>query len=260
MNHFVFLVKEESSSEDAIEELSSLLDSIYEVIDPQTSQIQVCGYSEKIPVLERLTHCTFVESSPVEEIDWEKQWADFAPQFQDGIARIDLDGPVLMLKSGAGFGDMSHPTTRLVLQLMPPLMKDKVIFDIGCGSGILSIAALLLGSKKAYGIDIEESALAHSEENARVNGVEGKAVFARSIQAKWVPKEPCVILINMIEWEQKTAWEASKALHRAKGVVIASGVLSIHRSRYLETTRQLGWKLKEEKEEEGWCGFVFEKI
>src|SRR5882724_9121804 len=126
------------------------------------------------------------DHDPLSEIDWEQQWAQFSPGFRDGRAHIRLGSATLQLKAGAGFGDFSHPTTRLVLDLMAPLVKDKIVFDIGCGSGILSIAALLLGAKQAYGIDIEEEAIKHSQENAAVNQVEARAIFSKNINSEWI--------------------------------------------------------------------------
>ena len=72
---------------------------------------------------------------------WDQQWELFAPQFKEGKAHIDLTDygvcKTLQLYPGPGFGDLSHPTTRLVLQLMKPHLQQRLAIDIGCGSGIL---------------------------------------------------------------------------------------------------------------------------
>jgi len=191
-------------------------------------------------------------------IDWEAQWQAFAPHFYEGVAHIDLSsfgGPCLLLKPGAGFGDFSHPTTRLMVSLIAPLVREKVVFDIGCGSGILSIASLLLGAKKAIGIDIEEEAIAHSRENAKLNGVEKKAYFAKKLPQP--PKEACVIVMNMIESEQKLAWRSVSSLHNKPATLITSGILSEQKERYLQLAKDWGFEWEAEKEEEGWLGFVF---
>jgi ribosomal protein L11 methyltransferase len=258
--HYVFKLKQGSEVEVAIGELSRYLEDIYEMQDPETEEIQIGGYSDKTIPVEKLHHVALEEKGPVEEIDWQKQWADFAPSFRDGFAHIDLEtlgGPILLLKPGAGFGDLSHPTTRLTLALMAPLVKDKVVFDIGCGSGILSIAAVLLGAKKAYGIDIDQDALKHSNENAQVNRVDDRAFFSKKIHPKSVPEDPFVIVMNMIERDQKKAWQSVSALHLKNSLIVASGILTSHRAPYLKLVKSWGWSLIGEKEEEGWSGFIF---
>jgi ribosomal protein L11 methyltransferase len=193
------------------------------------------------------------------EIDWEEQWRNFSPEFYDGLAHIDLGGPILCLKPGGGFGDFSHPTTRLVISLMADRIKDKVVIDIGCGSGILSIAAVLLGAKSAYGIDIDEEAIRHSKENAVLNKVQDKTRFSIKLDSNWIKKEPCIILMNMIESEQQAAWEALPQLHDLKFQVIASGILTSQKERYIKLLQSWSWILREEKKEEGWSAFVFDQ-
>ncbi|MBS0604846.1 MAG: 50S ribosomal protein L11 methyltransferase [Verrucomicrobia bacterium] len=260
--HLVFRVKSGSNAEEAVGELCGQIDDIYEMQNPETGVVQIAGYSESETAPGDLTHCILEEIAPVEEIDWQKQWTDFAPKFHDGFAHIDLEtlgGPVLLLKPGAGFGDLSHPTTRLALALMAPLVWERVVFDIGCGSGILSIAAVLLGAKKAYGIDIDNEAIAHSRENAAANKVETKVFFSNRVDPEAVPSDSFVIAFNMIESEQKTAWQSVPPLHSKKSFVVASGILSSQKDSYLSLTKSWGWVLIEEREEEGWAGFIFKQ-
>ena len=257
--HFVFHLKKGSTVDEAIGELDAFLDDIYELDDPETSTVQIGGYSDE-EIVHEFTHVVLEHAAPIEEIDWEKQWTSFAPGFHHGLAHIDLSifgGPALPLKPGGGFGDFSHPTTRLCLSLMAPRVKNKQVFDIGCGSGILSIAAVLLGANRAIGIDIEEEALAHSQENAVINHVEEKVLFAQKIDAAWLTDDPCVIVMNMIESEQQAAWQAVSILHSKKAHIITSGILSSQKEHYLKLAASWNWSLKEEREEEGWIGFVF---
>src|SRR3990172_3771542 len=78
------------------------------------------------------------------EINWMEQWEQFAPNFHDGYAHIDLsrfgaETPV-RLKPGPGFGDLSHPTTRIMLELVGKRLKKRPLIDIGSGSGILTLS------------------------------------------------------------------------------------------------------------------------
>src|SRR5712672_3673837 len=81
----------------------------------------------------------------------------------------------LVLDPGLAFGTGSHPTTRLCLQwLERSIAGGETVLDYGCGSGILAIAALKLGARRAVGVDIDTDAVATARDNARRNGVAGE--------------------------------------------------------------------------------------
>lgn len=81
---------------------------------------------------------------------------------------------VLHLEPGLAFGTGTHETTRLCLELLEKYVQPGIDFlDMGCGSGILSVAALLLGARSAVGVDIDPLAVKTAVENAKVNGVDG---------------------------------------------------------------------------------------
>lgn len=120
------------------------------------------------------------------------------------------------MQPGPGFGNLSHPTTRLMLQMMPREIDTPVI-DVGCGSGVLSLAAKLSGAPSVIGVDIDEGAIIHAQENAKLNALDCQ--FTK--QLSQVPKNP-LILMNMISSEQKLAWAA---LPRIEGyILILSGI------------------------------------
>ncbi len=88
----------------------------------------------------------------------------------------EKDGRIILnLEPGLAFGTGTHETTRLCLQALEKyIKKDCTMLDVGCGSGILSVAGLLLGAKSAVGIDIDELAVKASVENAKLNDVSEK--------------------------------------------------------------------------------------
>lgn len=198
-------------------------------------------------------------------IDWEGQWADHAPDFQDQLLHIDLSKytsvqeqpPMLYLKAGPGFGNLSHPTTRLTLAMMAPHMKGKDVIDIGCGSGILTLASVLLGAKSACGIDIDEEALSHAKENALLNELEETVTFVHSGNHVSKPLGGVVLLMNMIRSQQNEAWSSLTPLHHLTGICISSGVLASERKKYLEECLQRGWILVEEQQQGDWMGFYW---
>jgi len=120
----------------------------------------------------------------LEDKDWEREWMDnFHPmKFGERLwicpSWRDVPEPEavnVMLDPGLAFGTGTHPTTALCLTWLDGLdLVDKTVVDFGCGSGILSLAALKLGAKKVIGIDIDPQALLASRENAKRNGVEDR--------------------------------------------------------------------------------------
>lgn len=194
-------------------------------------------------------------------VDWEQQWTAFAENFYDGKAHIDLsrfggDSNPLLLSPGPGFGDLSHPTTYLMLQLMHRRIHQRFVIDIGCGSGILTLAALRLGAKSAIGIDIDIPAIEHARQNAKLNKL--KALFSSKLPKSY-PKKP-LFLMNMIVSEQKQVMRQKVLLNRFHTEWITSGILATQRSEYLETTKKWGWVLVEELQRGEWLGMVFDVL
>jgi ribosomal protein L11 methyltransferase len=187
-------------------------------------------------------------------IDWEAQWAA-QEKFRDGFLHVELEKGVLKLIPGAGFGDHSHPTTRLVLRLMVPFVSDKDVIDIGCGSGILSLAAHLMGARSVCGVDIDETALAHSRANAACNSMTIPFLFPEGLTQA---NDGTVILMNMIQSEQEVAWKSVEGISDKISIAITSGILAEGREDYLKLCAKWEWRLLEELEEDGWLGFVLQ--
>lgn len=120
----------------------------------------------------------------LEDKDWEREWMDnFHPmKFGERLWICpswrevpDPEAVNVMLDPGLAFGTGTHPTTALCLTWLDGLdLVGKTVVDFGCGSGILSLAALKLGAKKVIGIDIDPQALQASKANAERNGVEDR--------------------------------------------------------------------------------------
>lgn len=120
----------------------------------------------------------------VEDKDWEREWMEnFHPiKFGERLwvcpSWRDIPEPDacnVILDPGLAFGTGTHATTALCMEWLEKMdLSDKTVLDFGCGSGILAIAALKLGAKRAIGIDIDPKAITASMENAERNQVEDK--------------------------------------------------------------------------------------
>jgi len=193
-------------------------------------------------------------------VDWVAQWELFAENFYDGKAHIDLSQfggtSELLLLPGPGFGDLSHPTTYLMLELMQGNVKGQRILDIGCGSGILSLAALQLGAVSAMGIDIDPEAIQHAQRNADLNQLE--AVFGVDLLVEATGNQ--ALLMNMILPEQKIVMEQKDLLNSAAKTWITSGILASQCEEYYAWATRWGWTLKKELQRGEWLGMVFGKL
>jgi ribosomal protein L11 methyltransferase len=187
---------------------------------------------------------------------WEKQWELFAPNFQNGKAHIDLTlygcSETLQLYPGPGFGDLSHPTTRIVLTLMLCYIKDHAVLDIGCGSGILSLAAAAMGASQIDGYDIDPEAVEHAKKNATLSAFQKKIQFS----TKPPKKIASVLLMNMISSEQAQAWSMIENRVPPSAILITSGILEENAKEYLDWRTRQGWRVQQSLTEKDWTGFV----
>ncbi|MES2273353.1 MAG: 50S ribosomal protein L11 methyltransferase [Chlamydiota bacterium] len=258
MNYYLFRLIEESSSDEAEDELERLgLHNIFVIEDGQTGDILLGGHSKKQLSLQKMNHSLLVEQKKNASADWDQQWELFSADFKEGKAHIDLTpfggAKILLLTPGAGFGDLSHPTTYLMLEMMQGRMTNETIIDIGTGSGILGLAALLLGAKFAYGVDIDKAALEHAKSNAELNCLEKQIAFSKKVPKKLLSQS--IFLMNMIFPEQQEI-SPSKLNPYAK-LWIISGILAEQKEEYLKLANDWGWEIVSEHTQGEWMGWVF---
>lgn len=175
--------------------------------------------------------------------DWENQAALFAPSMKDGLIQISLKDYIsnielfdstttnLSLIPGQAFGDLSHETTKLMFKLFTPDICNRTVVDIGCGSGILSLAAKALGAKQVIGIDIDPEAIKLSQKNALQNNL-GVQYFEK-IPEDIYYQEDVIFLLNMLPHEQSEVFKAYPKLQNMTANWIISGILEEKLDEYL---------------------------
>ncbi len=171
----------------------------------------------------------------IEDQDWERSWMDgFAPmRFGQRLWIVPSwheapqpDAVNLLLDPGLAFGTGTHPTTSLCLQWLDaqPLEGCSVL-DFGCGSGILAIAALLLGAPRAVGTDIDPQALEASRDNAQRNGIADER-FPVYLPAD-LPQEPAdVVVANILAGPLVSLAPQITSLVKPGGRLALSGILA----------------------------------
>lgn len=175
------------------------------------------------------------EVERLEDQEWERSWMDnFQPmRFGQRLWIVpswheapEPEAVNLLLDPGLAFGTGTHPITSLCLQWLDgePVQGLQVL-DFGCGSGILAIAALLLGAKRAVGTDIDVQALEASRENANRNGID-PARFPLYLPAD-LPGEPAdVVVANILAGPLVGLAEQITRLTRIGGRLALSGILA----------------------------------
>ena len=169
----------------------------------------------------------------LEDKDWEREWMDnFHPmQFGERLwicpSWCDIPNPEavnIMLDPGLAFGTGTHPTTSLCLKWSDGIdFKGKTVVDYGCGSGILAIAALLLGAEEVIGIDIDPQALIASHANAERNGVADKLkLYLPDAQPEY---KADVVMANILAGPLEELRHIITGYCKTDGLLVLSGIL-----------------------------------
>ncbi len=165
---------------------------------------------------------------------------------------------VIPLEPGLAFGTGHHPTTAMVLAAMEDVnLKGRTVLDAGCGSGILSIAAVKMGADRVVGFDVEEDAVRSTNQNAaRADVTSSIEVFHGSLPDSRVPNSAFDFILANISANvlQLLSGELLKAL-ASNGEIIASGVLEERYSEVEQTFLTAGAVLVEKRMIEDWTSF-----
>lgn len=190
------------------------------------------------------------ESLTVEQLPdqaWERSWmADFkamrfgerlwvCPSWQDPP---EPDAINIMLDPGLAFGSGSHDTTRLCLQwLEENVRSDSFVIDYGCGSGILAIAAALLGARRVVAVDNDPQAITATQDNARRNRIpEGviECYLPEDLPTELASRTADILVANILAEPLMQLADRFAGLLRAQGQIVLSGLLAEQADSLLE--------------------------
>ena len=182
-----------------------------------------------------------VWTTALADTDWEREWmSHYAPiECTNNLWIVpkwmtppNPDAINIMMDPGLAFGTGYHATTRLCLDwLTDQDLSDKVVIDYGCGSGILGIAALLLGAKQVYSVDIDPQAVLATKQNAERNEVDGQLEaflpedFAKAFEAGDIPKADIITANILAKPLMELAPYFSTLIKPEVGIVLA-GLIS----------------------------------
>lgn len=242
---------------------------IHIYINPEENPMESVSFLKERLNASGIEHEITVSDCKVE--DWQNNWKQYFHPMPIGkkllirpvwIDDYDADGrAVLDIEPGLAFGSGSHPTTRLCLETLERYVKNgDSVLDIGCGSGILSIATLLLGAKSALGVDIDSLAVKTAKENAKQNGfAEDRFTAVQGNLSDKVSGKFDIVVANIVaDIIMEFNTEVGKFL-KDDGVYITGGIIESREDEVLYSFAQNGFEVIERHENNGWLVFVLKK-
>ena len=174
----------------------------------------------------------------------------------------------IKIDPGMAFGTGTHPTTQLCLELMEKVFVERQmsnVIDVGCGSGILSIATLKLGATKVLGVDIDEESVKNSRENADTNGVGDELILGvgsvnEILAAKFVFKQAPLVVANILAPVIIRLFDAGLAdLIEEHGAIVLSGILFEQEQSVIEAGQAKSLKMNERRQIGDWVALTMSK-
>ena len=205
----------------------------------------------------------------VEEEEWQESWKEHFHVLRVGTRTVIVptwrtyepreDDVVITLDPGMAFGTGHHPTTRMCLELLETHVErgDRVL-DLGCGSGILSIAAAKLGASKVFGLEIDPIAASVAVRNVRENGVQDIVLTDEATlpHPQAATEEYDLLVANVSAKVITELAEHIVRVVRSGGTLIFSGILDKQQTEVIERMVSLGVQFDEGLTDADWVALV----
>ncbi len=199
----------------------------------------------------------------IDAADYENEWKKYYNPIQTKHITIvptwidyksSKDEKIMRLDPGMAFGTGSHATTRMCLELMDVEGKD--VIDVGCGSGILGIAAKICGAKSVYMCDIDEQAVEFARQNALLNHVDAVIERADLLEGD---RQADFIFAN-ITADILMRFSKSIGKHLRKGgIIVLSGIIDTREAEVVQCYRDAGYEIIERQSIDDWRAFKLKR-
>ncbi len=222
---------------------------------------------------ERFTACGIdneINCELVDDTDWNENWKKYFKAFEIGdklavcpsweqYDNVD-NRTVISLDPGAAFGTGSHATTSLCLEILEKnVTSDTTVLDIGTGSGILAIAADLLGAKSAIGVDIDAQSVKTAIANAEINGVSDKTEFLVGDLADKISGKYDVVCANIVADVVIRLFDNVADFMKDDGILIVSGIIDMRAAEVEAAAIEHSFTISESLTREEWHAYVLKK-
>ena len=211
-----------------------------------------------------------IETTTIKDSDWENSWKDYFDILNIGEKFVIVptwreyenneNKYVINIDPGMAFGTGGHETTSLCIKNLEKYVKphDNII-DVGCGSGILSIAASYLTDGEIKAVDLDKLAVDVSRENFALNNLENRIVVEEASLLTKETKKYNVIVANILAHIIELMLDDAYNLLEDGGYYITSGIIKDKKDELLEKMLERGFKLVEETSDNEWYSFVVTK-
>ncbi len=208
----------------------------------------------------------------IDEEDWASSWKQYWQPTEIGERFLiypawetlpeKSDRLILRLDPGAAFGTGTHPTTQLCLESLEMRLHEnadnQTIADLGCGSGILSLGAIMLGAKKVYAVDTDVLATKTCRSNCQLNQVERNILIVSDGSIEKLIETGEIfdgIICNILADTIANLFPQFNKITHEKSWAILSGILLTQADQIADVVEQQGWTVAELWKRKDWCCF-----
>lgn len=271
-----------------VEDYSQLEDDIYEVIPwgmiddellkkdrdsvlihiyikPETNPVEIKSFISERLSSQGISH--EIDLVLKEEDDWLNNWRQFYSPMEIGekllIQPVFKDEPLISnrimvkIEPGLAFGTGNHESTRLCLKACEDYTKEGMrVLDVGCGSGILSIASVLLGAKEAFGADIDATAVRIANDNAALNNITDKFVAKCGDLTEHAQGKYDLVLANIVADVIINLTESIKNYMKEDAIFVMSGIIDTREQDVLMALEANGFEVIRRDALNGWVCFA----
>ena len=212
-----------------------------------------------------------IKTSEVDDEDWATAWKKYyhpvkisgrftiVPTWEE-YEPVDSDELIIELDPGMAFGTGTHPTTVLCIQALEKyIQQDDIVIDVGTGSGVLSIAAAMLGAKKIAALDLDHVAVTAAKENIELNKVEDIVEVSHGNLLEAIDIKPNLIVANILADVIMSFSADAASILPEDGLFIVSGIIGEKRDEVKNDLVNKGFEIIESVLMEDWVAIVAKK-